>query len=360
VKSAIRSSLFMLCALAAGCGHDAPEEVETGSVVPVTTQAVRVGTIRAKVQATGIVTPAVGADLVVIPPETARIAEMPKAEGDQVRRGDLLVRFEVPSLNADAAGKRAELTKAEARLRNARAAQARAHDLFDRGVAARKEVEDADRELAEAEAALAEAEAARRAAETVARRTTVRATFDGVVAKRSHNPGDLIEATTTDPVLRVVDPRRLEVIASIPTSDVSRIVVGASARLLVTNGDPLALKVLSRPTAVVPGTAAAPVRLAFLEASTFAVGTPVQVEIDAEQHDGVLLVPAEAVVREGGDAAVFVASGGKARRRVIYAGLADDRDVEVRSGLKPGEQVITHGQAGLPDGAAISLSSAKQ
>ena len=41
-------------------------------------------------------------------------------------------------------------------------------------------------------------------------RATVRATFDGVVAKRMHNPGDLVEATSGDPVLRIIDPRRLE------------------------------------------------------------------------------------------------------------------------------------------------------
>ena len=64
-------------------------------------------------------------------------------------RGDLLVRFEIPSLAADTASKRAEIDRANARLQNARSAQARAKDLFDRGVGARKDLEDADRELAD-------------------------------------------------------------------------------------------------------------------------------------------------------------------------------------------------------------------
>ena len=84
-------------------------------------------------------------------------------------------------------------------------------------------MEDANRALADAQAALAEAQAALTAAQTVERRATVRATFDGVVAKRSHNPGDLVEAAASDPVLRIVDPDRLEIIAAVPLSDAPRV-----------------------------------------------------------------------------------------------------------------------------------------
>jgi RND family efflux transporter MFP subunit len=230
--------------------------------------------------------------------------------------------------------------------------------LFERGVAARKEMEDADRELAEAEAELAAAQAARAASEQVAGRTTLRATFDGVVAKRYHNPGDLVEPAASDPILRVIDPRRLEVSASIPIGDISRVVVGAPAHLIDGSGNPVAaLKVISRPTLVEPGTAAAPVRLAFAEVTLYAVGTPVQLDIDAEEHSSVVLVPSAALVREGEETAVFVVNGDKASRREVEIGLADNVHVEVRSGVKAGEQVIVSGQTGLPDGAAVAVKS---
>jgi multidrug resistance efflux pump len=171
------------------------------------------------------------------------------------------------------------------RLENAKANQVRLKDLFDRGVASRKEVEDADREVSDAQAALAQAQAGRNASQTLAGRQTVTATFDGVIAKRFHNPGDFVEASASNPVLRVIDPARLQVDASVAISDLSRIVMGAAGRLIVsTDAPPLQLKVVSRPAAVEPGTAAAPVRLNFTTAHSFAVGTPVQVEIDAEQQ----------------------------------------------------------------------------
>jgi multidrug efflux pump subunit AcrA (membrane-fusion protein) len=82
----------------------------------------------------------------------------------------------------------------------------------------------------------------------------------------------------------------------------------------------------------------------------------VQVDIEAEQHSNVVLIPADAIVREGDETAVFVAAGGKAARRPVKIGLADGARVEIVSGVKAGEAVIVDGQAGLPDGAAITLS----
>jgi multidrug efflux pump subunit AcrA (membrane-fusion protein) len=113
---------------------------------------------------------------------------------------------------------------------------------------------------------------------------------------------------------------------------------------------------VSRPAEVDPGTAAAPVRLAFVRPAPIPAGTPVQVDIDAEEHRGVVIVPVSAIVHEGNETAVFVVADNKAHRRVVETGLADDEHVEVKSGLKVGEVVITHGQSGLPDGATISVS----
>jgi membrane fusion protein, multidrug efflux system len=265
------------------------------------------------------------------------------------------VRFEIPNLNAEAISKGAEVTATAARLDTAKANEMRLKDLFERGVASRKEVDDATREVADAQAALEQAQAARSASTVMAARQTVTATFDGVIAKRSHNPGDQVEASASDPVLRVIDPARLQVDASVPISDLSRVVIGASGRLILpTDAPPLPLKVVSRPAAVEPGTAAAPVRLSFGTPHSLAAGTPVQVEIDAEAHTGVVLVPAEAIVREGEETAVFVARDDKAERRPVVVGIVDSKQAEIREGVKAGELVIVHGQAGLPDGATIT------
>lgn len=354
-----RGAIVISALLIAGCSKQSAEEVESETVVPVTTTAAVSGSIRAIINVTGTVTAAPGADQVVIAPQPARIAEIPKAEGDRVNAGDLLVRFELPALTADVATRRAEVARAEARLTNARAAQTRAHDLFDRGVAARKEVEDADRELADAQSGVTESHATLGASESTAGLAVIRARFSGVVARRYHNAGELVDATATDPVIRIVDPKRLEVSASVPIPDVARIVIGASGHMKNPTGEgEVALKVVSRPAAVDPGTAAVPIRLAFAANGVAPVGTPVQITIDAEEHRNAILVPAEAVVHEGEEAAVFVAAGDQAVRRVVTLGIVNGEQAEITSGIKAGEAVIVKGQAGLPEGAKIAASPA--
>jgi RND family efflux transporter MFP subunit len=213
-------------ALAAGCGANPPEEAETDAAVPVSVAPAISGPIHAVLHATGIVTPAPGAELIVIAPEAGRIAAIPSAEGEAVARGDLLVRFEIPSLAAEVTRQTAEINRARAAIVNARANADRQQDLYARGIAAHKEVEDAVRAVSDAEAALALAQAARASAVAAAARTTVRAPFAGIVVRRSHNPGDLVEPTAADPVLRLVDPSRLEVVASLPAGGAADVAVG--------------------------------------------------------------------------------------------------------------------------------------
>jgi RND family efflux transporter MFP subunit len=344
------------------CTKQAAEEVVSETVVPVIAAPVVAGSIRGRVHATGLVSSAPGGELVVVAPEAARIVDIPHAEGDGVRKGDLLVRFEIPSSAAEVQKQVAEIARAQAAVANAEANRTRAHDLFDRGIAARKDVEDADRAVADAQAGLAQAEAARAAANLVVARSIVRATFDGVVAKRYHNPGDVVEPVSTDPVLRVIDLTRLEVVASVPLTDAPRIMIGAAAHLAnASAANPevglkeVGLKVLSRPAAVEAGTASIPIRLAFNAPTTLPAGMPVQIDIDAELHPNAVLIPAAALVREGEATAVFVVSGDKAQRRPVQIGLTDGERIEVVAGLKTGELVIVDGQAGLPDGAPIRV-----
>ena len=84
------------------------EEVETKAAAPVTVVTVQPATLEGIVSATGIVAAAPGADWTITAPEAARIIEIPKAEGDRVKPGDLLVRFEIPVVvhrRGDAAGR---------------------------------------------------------------------------------------------------------------------------------------------------------------------------------------------------------------------------------------------------------------
>jgi multidrug efflux pump subunit AcrA (membrane-fusion protein) len=221
-----------LCVPASGrraaCRRTAHNEAESEPPIPVVAEPVQLGTIRGVVSATAVVQALPGADFVATAPESGRIAEISKNVGDAVKAGDVLVRFEFPSLRAEDAARAAAAKSADRRLQNAKVVQARIHKLLDIGAASQREVDEADAEVISAEADIAQARAAEEAAGALGQRTTIRAPF-GVVAERLPQSSDLVRRpTTTD--LRVIDPKQVEVLASVRVADASRFAVGASAR----------------------------------------------------------------------------------------------------------------------------------
>jgi multidrug efflux pump subunit AcrA (membrane-fusion protein) len=54
---------------------------------------------------------------------------------------------------------------------------------------------------------------------------------------------------------------------------------------------------------------------------------------------------------------VVVAAGSIAQRRPVVTGLMDGQQIEIRSGLKAGELIITQGHSSLRDGTPISVTS---
>jgi RND family efflux transporter MFP subunit len=242
-------------------------------------------------------------------------------------------------------------------LEAANASLNRLKSLLSQGVAAPREVEDATRVQAEATADLEQARSAVDAASALAARTRVHATFPGVVAKRFHNPGDFVEPAASDPVLRVINPAQLQVVASVPVGDLSRVVIGHAAQIRQPGHEDLeTMRVATKAAQVDPLTSTADVRLIFAKPTSLAAGTVVQIEIVGEEHKSALVIPAAAIAEEDGDIYVMVAGAdNKAHKYPVAVGLSTPTLVEITTGLKAGDRVIVRGQDGLPEGAAITI-----
>lgn len=356
VVSAALAVAGVLVVPLAGCGGHADEEVDTSGVVPVSVESVRHGTIRAVVSASAVVAPATGARLDVSPPAEARIVDLPASVGDRIAKGGLLVRFDVPSFAADLAARESDVKSAQASLESAEQAFDRESHLVERGIAAGKDLEAAKRDRTAAQSALATSQSALAAAKELAGRAIVRAPFGGVVVARTHNPGDLVEPGG-DPIVRFVDPKNLQLEAKVSVEELPHVKMGATARVIgPPSFDVETATVLAVPGAVDPSTAIASVRLGLDPGTRLPSGAPVRVEIVAEQHDGALIVPAAAVVREGGDSFVYVAGDDHAaHRHKVEIGIVAEPDAEIVSGLTGNEHVVTRGAAALPDGAKIAI-----
>ena len=117
------TSRSMVLALAVGvfvttvaCSKPSVEKFETESAVEVEVEEATLGAIDGSIDVTGIVAPAPNADSIIIAPEAARIAEVTKAEGDTVKEGEVLVRFDIPTLASAVGSARAGVQQARARV----------------------------------------------------------------------------------------------------------------------------------------------------------------------------------------------------------------------------------------------------
>lgn len=337
--------------------RSAPLDEDANRVIPVGARAAQVGSLRATIHVSGSVVPADGAEFLAIAPEPARIIEITRNEGDPVSAGDVLVRFELATSTQELARQQADMARLQAQLENVRATRQRTLDFVERGLVPRNDLGQADRDLAEAETAVAAAERTLERAEDSAARAILRAPFAGVVASRLQNPGDLALASPSTPVLRVVDPTRLEVLALVPGADASRVLPGASARVAgFVDGQAIPLTVASQPSGMPDSEGRLRVRLTFAAPAALTVDSPVEVDIDGEERQNVVFVPPSALVATGADAAVFVAVGDLAERRAVTTGVTTTTGVEIVSGLEAGELVITRGQGAVTDGARISAA----
>jgi RND family efflux transporter MFP subunit len=230
--------------------------------------------------------------------------------------------------------------------------------LLDKGAASRAELDDADRELAVAEGEFAAAKAALSLVQAQGANTTIRAPFDGTVTERLHNPGDTVRADENDPILRLIDPKQVQVMVTLPVADTARFVVGSTARAIAEGQtQPDLLRVATRP-APESGAKTVDVTLEFDTPTALRPGTQVGIEIDAEQRSNVPLVPAVAVIRDNpAQPIVVVAAGSVAQRRPVVIGLVDGENIEILSGLKAGELIITQGHSTLRDGTPVSVSA---
>jgi len=276
---------------------------------------------------------------------TAKVSNLVTAvrftEGQQVRRGDLLV-----ELDGDAA--RAELAIAEAALTESRSQYNRSRELYTTKVLS-------DAQLEQIEASLKANEARVAVARSRFNDTLVRAPFAGRVGLRRVSVGSLINPGTV--ITTLDDTSTIKLDFTVPETFLSAVTPGLKivARSVAYPDRAFEGAVTSVDSRVDPGTRSVTVRAQLPNPSgLLKPGMFLTVRLSRGQSD-VLLVPEQALVPEQGDVYVFVAKGDVVEKRLIRTGQRRVGDVQVLQGLSAGEMVVTEGTQKLRDGASVTL-----
>lgn len=282
--------------------------------------------------------------------------------GQRVRPGDVLARLDPEDLRLSQQAAAAAVQAAQVQHDLSLADFRRFKELRDQGFISGAELDRREAALKAAAAQLDQARAQAAVQGNQATYATLTTPAPGVVLAVDAEPGTVLAAGT--PVLRLALDGPRDAVFAVPEDAV------AAARALV--GKPGAVGVTpwgarERLPATVREVAAAadPVTRTFLVkadllAPQLQLGQTATVSIDLPPMDAVTLLPLTAVRSHAGGSAVWVvdAAARVVRTRPIEVGGAQGNDVVVRSGLQPGEQVVTAGVHVLTEGQPVRLQTA--
>jgi len=346
-----------------------------------------------KVSATGKIQPEI--EVKLSSEVSGEIIELPIVEGQMVEKGDLLVRINPDlyqsSLQRSRAGLlnvKANYAQAEASLREAKSNYDRNKIIFEKGIISKSEW---DRIVAAYEVAEASKNAAyygmQSAAATVTEatdnlaRTTIYSPMRGTISKLDVELGERVVGTQQmagTEILRVANLSNMEVEVDVNENDIVKVSVGDSTIVEV---DAYLKKEFNGVVTQISNSAITgltadqvtnfKVKVRILESSyqdlregkpenysPFRPGMTATVDIITRKKNDIVGIPISAIVIKTDTSstpsaaktpvisdekfeAVFVKEGNKAKLRVITTGIQDNQNIEILSGLKVGETVIT-------------------
>jgi multidrug efflux pump subunit AcrA (membrane-fusion protein) len=399
------ASLIAFAFLYSACGKKQEAEVASPPAVQVT--AVTQNTIRRIVRGDGILYPLDQAN--VVPKITAPVMKFYVRRGDHVKEGQLVAELENRDLVSAATEAKTGIDVAESNLRAtegstipeavvkaqtdleaARQARDNAKKVLDSREQLFKDGALAGRQVDESRLAYTQAQTQYQAAEehlktlqnvgkeeqsktAAAQVQTAKAHYQsqeaqvaysrvaspiaGVVADRPLNEGDV--AAPGSPLMNIMNISRVVARVNVPQADAPFVKVGQTAMITQTdNGEPVEGKVTVVSPSTDPNTTTVQVWVEIVNTGErVKPGTTVHAAIVTEEHKAASVVPAAAILpgEEGGTAVLTVTADSVAHTRAVKVGIRDGNQVEVLSGVNPGDEVVVVGGLGVDDKTKVKV-----
>jgi RND family efflux transporter MFP subunit len=292
---------------------------------------------------------------IVIGPEVGGylVAAVNVDVGDRVRKGQALVQLSEDLLAAEVASKRANLEQAQATLENAAAAYRRAQSLSGSGALSQSDMDKLRSEELAARARVEVSKAELQGADLRLRHTRVTASDDGIISARSVNVGQVAQVGSE--MLRLLRKGRVEWRAEIPESRMREIAIGQNVKLTTADGAQLAGTVRAIAPTVESSTRAGLVYVDIPANRGARPGMFARGEILLGQA-AASMVSLSSIVTQDGYTYVFVVSDQQlAARRRVETGAVRGKQIEIVSGVQPGERVVDKGAGFLKDGDHVRV-----
>ncbi len=365
-----------------GCSKKPPAAAEQLAIA-VLVETVQTGTIEQVITLTGELKPKVQVEL--SPRLAGRLERLSLDDGTPVRentpvaKGQVLAVLEHRELSARVEQLNASIGTAEAAIRQAKAELAdkqknkvRMENLFKEGSVTEQQkdlaataFEVADAMVQSAQARLLETRAALLQAQVSLDDAFVKSPIDGVVSRRYIDEGNMVSPAS--PMLSLLPMEKLKFLVDVPAQYLSTIVPDKTDIRLSVDAYPnenFPAKVEKIYPAISPQTRTFTMELSVDNhrnpdgSYLLRPGMYATAGIVLDRRENVIVVPADSLVRLSGNYLAYVVENNVARRKDVEAGLWSGAQMEIKSGLSAGMQIVVGGQHKLTDNTPVEVIAA--
>jgi membrane fusion protein, multidrug efflux system len=292
------------------------------------------------------------------------LVEVSVQEGQEVKAGEVLARIDPRPYQAALDQAVAKQQQDQAQLANAQRELGRTSTLARQDFASHQQLDQNQAAVAQFTAAVAADAAAVEAARINLGFTTITAPFDGRVGLRQIDPGNLVRAGDTAPIMSISQIHPIAVLFTLPQEDLPRLAAAMPKRRLPVAALPAGADtpldqgtLLTIDNAVDPSTGTIRAKAMFPNAANqLWPGQFVRARLLLDTLRGALTIPSRAVEHGPDGLYVYVVRpNATAARQPVTLRSDDGRTAVVASGLQDGAVVVTSGQSRLDEGARVAV-----
>lgn len=284
----------------------------------------------------------------IVSPETTEISSeimgkiiyLNVPEGKVVEKGHVIARIEDNDLKA-------KTKSTEAKLKKAKSYYERMKALNTEGAISDQDLDDAIEALDVAEAELEDTKA-------VQNRSEIKAPFTGSLSFKNVSLGSFIDPGNT--IVRITQLNPLDIHFALPEKYISHIKVGQSIKFSFAENDKTYFaRVRTIDPYVDPESRSVQIKgIINNKSRELLPGRFANVHLEVSKKKGVLSIPQEALIQEGNLKKVYIVTKENiVEERVVKVGDWNDSSVQIVSGIKPNETVITSGFQKVRPGSKV-------
>lgn len=282
--------------------------------------------------------------------------EINVVEGDSVRKGQVLARFDDRLLKAELAQAKANLALAESNLQLANNNLKRFKQLKIKQTLSEQEFEQVSTQAATATATRDQAAASVSLAQIKLTDATVVASDDGKILERNIELGKV--PGSGEALFRLLRQHKLEWVVQIDAADLAHVKPAMQAQINIAGNQTITGTIRSVSPQLTSSSRLAKIRVVLDGTPDVAVNTYADGKILVGNAQATIL-PADTLVIKDGKTWIFRVKNNTAEQVLVTLGRRLGQEIEILSGIQPDDVVVLEGAGFLNDGDKLAVNAAK-